>query len=146
QGAVSRKGRINAMNTGPVSEFDLQPSHGETFLERLAEKIGVHARASTVFGDPVERDGVTVIPVARARWGFGGGGGGGRGGGAESGSGGGGGGGMVITPVGYIEMRAGKSRFRPIRGSSALLPLLLAGGSVLLGIIRTRAERRRERE
>ena len=39
----------------------------------MAEKLGAVAKAATVFGEPVERDGVTVIPVAKARWGFGGG-------------------------------------------------------------------------
>jgi uncharacterized spore protein YtfJ len=43
--------------------------------ERLAEQLGDSVRASAVFGKPVERDGVTVIPVARARFAFGGGGG-----------------------------------------------------------------------
>lgn len=42
--------------------------------ERLAERIGARAGAAEIFGEPVVRDGVTVIPVARARWGFGGGG------------------------------------------------------------------------
>ena len=42
------------------------------FTEHLAETIGAAARASAVFGEPVEGQGVTVIPVARAKWGFGG--------------------------------------------------------------------------
>ena len=44
-------------------------------VERLADKLGSSAHSTAVFGEPVERDGVTVIPVAKARWGFGGGGG-----------------------------------------------------------------------
>jgi uncharacterized spore protein YtfJ len=48
----------------------------ERLVERLAEKIGSSARAAAVFGEAVGRDGVTVIPVAKARWGFGGGDGG----------------------------------------------------------------------
>lgn len=57
---------------------------------------------------PVERGDVTVIPVARARWGFGGGGN--RRG--EPGSGG--GGGATISPIGYIEIRGdGKTPFPP---------------------------------
>ncbi len=43
-------------------------SRGDMFLERLAEKLGMHATAATVFAPPVERDGVTVIPVAKARF------------------------------------------------------------------------------
>ena len=44
-------------------------------LERIAQTVGENAKASTIFGDPVERAGVTVVPVAKARFGFGGGGG-----------------------------------------------------------------------
>jgi uncharacterized spore protein YtfJ len=47
-------------------------------LERVGETVGKRAQASAVFGEPVQREGVTVIPVARARFGFGGGGGSGR--------------------------------------------------------------------
>jgi hypothetical protein len=40
---------------------------GEDVVHRLAEKLGVHASAGAVFGQPVERDGITVIPVAKVR-------------------------------------------------------------------------------
>ena len=43
------------------------------FVERIADRIGAHAEVKAVFGDPIERDGITVIPVAKVRWGFGGG-------------------------------------------------------------------------
>ena len=45
-----------------------------TFVERLAELVQVHANAKQVYGDPIERNGATIIPVARVQWGFGGGG------------------------------------------------------------------------
>jgi uncharacterized spore protein YtfJ len=52
----------------------------EDLLQQIGKTVGDKATVSTVFGDAVERQGVTVIPVARARFGFGGGGGaGGRG-------------------------------------------------------------------
>ena len=38
----------------------------------MAEKLCAVARAATVFGEPVKRGVITVIPVAKARWGFGG--------------------------------------------------------------------------
>jgi hypothetical protein len=79
-------------------------------IESLVDRIGGRARASTIYGDPVERDGVTVIPVARAMWGCGGG----AGRDDEQQVGSGGGGGMLLSPVGYIEIRAGSSSFRPI--------------------------------
>jgi uncharacterized spore protein YtfJ len=42
---------------------------------RLAERLGLSASAKTVFAEPVQREGVTVIPVAKVRYGSGGGGG-----------------------------------------------------------------------
>ena len=80
-----------------------------TFVGSLADRIGKRAGAATVFGDPVERDEITVIPVARAAWGFGGGSGN-----APEGGGEGGGGGAAAWPVGYIEIRGSETRFRPI--------------------------------
>jgi uncharacterized spore protein YtfJ len=44
-----------------------------SLVERIAELIQVHASARQVYGDPVEKDGTTVIPVAKIQWGFGGG-------------------------------------------------------------------------
>jgi uncharacterized spore protein YtfJ len=112
-------------------------------VERLAAIIGEAVRAKAVFGDPVERDGVTVIPVAHARWGFGGGGGGGGKGDEGGGGGGGGGGGAVVRPVGYIEIRDGKTEFRPIRDRSADLKALAAGGVLGLMVLRKALKARR---
>ena len=62
-----------------------------------------------MFGNPVERGDVTVIPVARARWGFGGGGGRNR----RNEPGSGGGGGASVSPIGYIEIHTdGTTNFR----------------------------------
>src|ERR1044072_679479 len=82
----------------------------DTFIGTIAEKLGAVARGTTVFGEPVERDGITVIPVAKARWGFGGGKGHRK---DEDGAGG--GGGVQVTPVGFIEIRDQAATFRPIR-------------------------------
>lgn len=45
----------------------------DSFVERIAERVGAKATVKAVFGDPIERDGITIIPVAKVRWGFGGG-------------------------------------------------------------------------
>lgn len=109
----------------------------EAFLERLAERLRGAAGAAAVYGTPVERDGLTVIPVARVRWGFGGGSGSGEG--AEgSGSGMGAGGGVSATPLGYIEIRDGIAEFKPIRDPGTLLmvpPVILAGGIAAVLVI-----------
>lgn len=93
-------------------------------LQRIGQTVGDKAQASTVFGEPVEREGITVIPVARARFGFGGGGG--RGARKSEGSGGGGGGGASVSPVGYIEVRDGSSQFKRISSPVDLLALVAA--------------------
>jgi uncharacterized spore protein YtfJ len=86
-------------------------THDATGLvEQLAERLGAQARASTIYGEPIDRDGVTIIPVARAIWGFGGG----AGRDEEQQVGSGGGGGMMVSPVGYIEISEGGSTYRPI--------------------------------
>src|SRR5829696_4917048 len=45
----------------------------DDFLGRLAERVGAQANVKAVFGEPIERDGLVVVPVAKVRWGFGGG-------------------------------------------------------------------------
>jgi uncharacterized spore protein YtfJ len=108
-------------------------SKTDAFIDRLAEKLGGVASARAVYGEPVERDGVTVIPVAKVRWGFGGGDGN-----SEQGSGSGGGGGVLASPIGYIELRDGAAEFRPIKDPVsemlATLPLVFAGG-IVAGIV-----------
>jgi uncharacterized spore protein YtfJ len=61
-----------------------------------------------VFGEPYEKDGVTVIPVARVQ----GGGGGGQGD-APEGSGSGGGFGLSARPAGVFTVKAGTVRWEP---------------------------------
>ncbi len=129
-------------------------------LGKLAELIGGNVSARAVFGDPVERDGVTVIPVARIRYGFGAGSG--RGGGrrkhwrgdggegdqgAEDQYGSGGGGGMQAAPIGYIELRGGEASFTRIADPARILALFIplsgmALGALLLLMIRERLQQR----
>lgn len=100
-------------------------------LHGLADRLGVRANASAAFGAPVERDGVTVIPVAKVRWGFGGGGGVGPADdvtGESEGEGSGGGGGVTASPLGYIEISGGKAEFKRIPDVGRLVPVILAGG------------------
>lgn len=75
-------------------------------LERATEAMTVRR----VFGDPIEKDGVTIIPVAKVR----GGGGGGSGEGPDGrGRGWGGGFGVSATPAGVFLLRAGEVSWRP---------------------------------
>lgn len=106
-------------------------------LENLATRIGLSAQSHAVFGDPVTHDGVTVVPVAKVRWGFGGGqgvggaeGGGGQRTAAGSMQGAGGGGGAAVSPIGYIELKDNQTSYKPIRDPISWVPLVLAGGAV----------------
>lgn len=113
-------------------DAELPPASG--LFEALAEKLGASAQAAHIFGEPVERDGVTVIPVAKARWGLGGGSG--RHGRFSRSGGMGGGGGAIVEPVGFIEVRNGETRYRPILDPKWLIGGALAGGFLLMGLVR----------
>jgi uncharacterized spore protein YtfJ len=79
---------------------------------------------------------VTVIPVARATWGFGGG----TGTRPEAeGEGEGGGGGGSTSPVGFIELRDGRASFRPIVDPR---PFVLAAAAGLAAGVFAAARRR----
>jgi uncharacterized spore protein YtfJ len=120
-----------ATNAGTAASESAQPSRrrADELLSLVAERVGAQVGASTIYGTPVERDGVTVVPVAAARFGFG----------AGEGSdpekrqqGEGGGGGGTIAPVGYIELKSGRSRFVPVVHPARMLALVCC--AVLAGL------------
>jgi uncharacterized spore protein YtfJ len=115
------------------------------FVERMAERVGARASVRAVFGDPIQRGDITVIPVARVRWGFGGGAGRGPiavGPGTDpegaavggltdeglSGAGAGGGGGAIADPIGYLEIGPDGASFIPIGVPMPSPGFLLAAG------------------
>jgi uncharacterized spore protein YtfJ len=100
-------------------------------LERLAERLGAIARASTVFGEPVTTGSVTVVPVARVRIGLGGG----SGGDPSGGTGEGGGGGAMATPMGWIEITGAGSRFRPLVSRPQRIAGMIGAIAVLAAVI-----------
>ena len=95
-------------------------TYADDFLVSLADRLGATAKASVVFAEPVKSDGVTVIPVAKARWGFGGGSGRKN---EQQGSGG--GGGVQVSPIGFIEISNRQARFHRINEIS--LPVIAIG-------------------
>lgn len=107
-----------------------------SLVEQLAQRLGISANATTVYGQPVQRGEVTVIPVAKARYGFGGGGGISKKG--EEGSGA--GGGVSVTPVGYIEIKGGATQFRKIHDPQSLIAALAVGGLFTFLTLRTLAK------
>ena len=136
----------------------------EGFIERMAERVGAKASVRAVFGDPIVRDGITIIPVAKVRWGFGGGAGGpiavgpGRAGsspfsdsrddfgpafdadGPGAGTGSGGGGGVTADPVGYLEIGPSGATFHPITPVMPSPAFLLAAGATAALVLRAIAK------
>jgi uncharacterized spore protein YtfJ len=117
----------------------------------VQELLGTARDALTVrrvYGDPYERDGVTVIPAASVR-----GGGGGGGGestspdGGAAGSGQGGGFGLSARPVGAFVLKEGTVTWQPafdvsrvvLGGQIVAIVALLA----VRGIVKARAKSRR---
>jgi len=86
-------------------------------LEKIATALNSAANVKSVFGEPIQAEGRTVVPVAKVAYGFGGGAGGGYGKpGTElsrHGEGGGGGGGVRAWPAGALEITATGTRFIP---------------------------------
>ena len=112
----------------------------DQLLERLAERIGGRASVETVFGPPVQSGDLTVIPVARIRWGVGGGGGASE---KDGATGSGGGGGLAADPLGYLEGSSSGATYRPIAkpwaNAGYVLALAAAAALVIRAIARLRA-------
>jgi uncharacterized spore protein YtfJ len=101
----------------------------EELLGRSADRFDVRR----AFGEPIEREGVVVVPVAVA-WGTGGGGSGPDGQGSGTGFAG------VVRGIGVYTIRDGKVRFVPAVDVTAL-----AGLTWLVARALSRAARRRRR-
>jgi uncharacterized spore protein YtfJ len=97
-----------------------------------------------VFGEPVERDGLTIVPVAAVRGGAGGGSGEGT---SDQGSGWGSGFGLSARPVGVYVIRDGQVSWQPAFDlNRAILGGQLAGVALFLSlrtIAKSRAKTRR---
>ncbi|HWO50930.1 MAG TPA: hypothetical protein VNN23_05000 [Ornithinibacter sp.] len=100
----------------------------EEIVTRVGDQLGIRR----VFGEPVERDGLVVIPVAVAI-----GGGGGGSGPDEQGSGAGFGG--MVRGIGVYAISNGQVRFIPAIDTTALAAMgVLLAGLALLTRRRTR--------
>jgi hypothetical protein len=98
-----------------------------------ARKVLAAARGARLcYGEPVQVDGRTVIPVARVR--------------AVGGMGkGGGGGGLNAEPVGFIEVAADGTRFERIEQPRIGARALATGGAAIAGLVAAAALRRPRR-
>lgn len=108
-----------------------------SLTQQLADtvtQVGVH----TAYGDPVDLDGTTIMPVALTSYGFGAGEGSGAGSDDAQGEGSGGGGGGFAVPIGAYVSRSGATRFEPnlIALLAVGVPFLCVAGRALSRIIR----------
>ena len=92
--------------------------------------VGVHV----AYGEPVELDGTTIVPVAIAGYGFGAG----EAGATDQGEGSGAGGGGFACPTGAYVTRDGYTRFEPntIALLAVSIPFVLVAGHALTRLIR----------
>jgi uncharacterized spore protein YtfJ len=99
-------------------------------VQRLAELARDQLTVSRVFGEPIDRDGVTVIPVARVMGGAGGGEGtDGSPDGPQQGEGG--GWGVVARPAGVYVVDGERVRFKPVVDLDRAVLTAAAAGVVM---------------
>lgn len=107
-------------------------------LEKIGDSLGSTATVKSVFGEPIQLEGKTVVPVAKVAYGFGAGGGHGkRNGDGEQPEGGGGGGGVRAFPAGALEITQNRTRFVPYTNVAWIAGAFLAGAA-LAGFLRRR--------
>lgn len=103
-------------------------------LQAIAERLHSSSSIHTIYGDPIEAQGKTLIPVAKVSYGFGGGAVGTNsldcadkqppGNTVE---GGGGGGGVRMVPLGMLEVTPQQTRFLPFGGGKRMLAAMAVG-------------------
>ena len=90
----------------------------ERLLKATVEELDKLLNARNVLGDPIEKDGATIIPIVSFGFAFGAGGGsGGKGATGEEGTGGGTGGGGGIKPLGAIIIDKAGARVEGVHGA-----------------------------
>ena len=123
------------------SQIDVQPeeAYSEQYtevLEQMYDKIEGSAKAAVAFAPPQRHDGLVVIPVASVGWRFGSGTGTSRQKEhREAQRGMGVGGTMSVSPIGFIEVKEGTTKFRPIFHFDSILKMQIVGGLFALGMI-----------
>lgn len=105
------------------------------FLDSLSDRLHSSSGVKTVYGEPLETQEKTIIPVAKVAYGFGGGYGDCKDDKNEEHNceGGGAGGGFAAKPVGVIEVTKEETRFIPLSGKKKLVGMLALG--FVLGFI-----------
>jgi uncharacterized spore protein YtfJ len=122
-------------------------SQAQEILESMAERFAATANAKQVFGEAIQADGRTIVPVARVEYRLGGGWGGGEQqensfSAPRKGGGGGGGGQVTAYPLGALEISETGTRF--IHFFDALqIVKAVTGGLIALLVVRRLLRRRK---
>jgi uncharacterized spore protein YtfJ len=138
--ARAARTRRKAEVVAPTAETSAMPSLEGTprgalaIIERARDVLTVRR----VFGEPIERDGITLIPAAKVR--------GGGGGGGDTEGNGGGGFGVSATPAGAYVIKDGTVRWEPALDLGRTIFMGQLVGIVALltlrSIVKTLAKRR----
>ena len=101
----------------------------QDILKNVSDRMEGSADVKRVYGEPLDVEGRTIIPVAKVRYGFGGGFGEGKGS-EDAGQGGGGGGGVEVTAIGILEITPEGTRYTSFEDRSRLIRV-----GAMLGLI-----------
>ncbi len=133
--AASRKrSEIVPADTADAPAQRTEATGGLAFIERARDVLTVRR----VYGEAIEKDGVTIIPAANVR--------GGGGGGADAEGNGGGGFGVMASPAGAYVIKEGRVRWEPaldlnrtiLMGQIVAIVFLLTVRSVVKAIAKRR--------
>lgn len=113
----------------------------DRLLKGTVEELDRLLNAKNVLGDPIERDGATVIPIVSYGFGFGAGGSTGGKAGAGSGTGGGGG----IKPLGAIIIDDKGARVESVQGAMTTFAEVL-GSAAAQAVEKTSAKSGADKE
>ena len=111
-----------------------------TTIERVIEDARESMSVERVYGDPIERDGITLIPAAAVR---GGSGGGSSEASEEVPSGSGMGFGTTARPVGAYRIQEGRVDWIPAADTTRVIVVAELGAIVALLVLRSIMRRRR---
>lgn len=102
-------------------------------MRDVEQAVTSSASVKNIFGEPIQHNGRTVVPVARVAYGFGGGGGSGK---LPEGEGGGAGVGVVALPVGVVDISDEGTRYISFSPNKKLLGAFAVGALAGMFLLR----------
>jgi len=105
-------------------------------MRDVEQTVASSASVKNIFGEPIQHNGRTVVPVARVAYGFGGGGGSGK---LPEGEGGGAGVGVIALPVGVVDISNEATRYISFSQNRKLLGAFAVGALAGLFLLRRKS-------